>query len=178
MNIFFLVVISIIITIEILILIFKIRNKGKKNKLLKKSLYQMIETRVLEQSLKYRITSGQATLQEYSMPFLNVEFLNTKPQITYLYSLDEWITIGRAKENKICIHDGTFSRMHCKIGMIGNVLVLQDQGSANGEEIKRGLLHRVVVSGGGQEILQSGDCIQIGDYRMKIRMIYGSDAIG
>lgn len=178
MNIFYIAVIVICSVVELLMMIISIRNRKNKSKLLKKSLYQMIESRVLEQSLKYRVTSGQATLQEYSMPFLYMEFLNIKPQLNYLYSLDEWITIGRTKENKVCIHDGTFSRLHCKIGMIGNVLVLQDQCSANGEEIKRGLFKKLVVTGGGQEILQSGDCIKIGDYRMKIRIIYGSEAIG
>ena len=62
--------------------------------------------------------------------------------------------------------------------MIGNVLVLQDQGSANGTRIRRGLFKKIDVAGTRQEILESGDCMRIGDYRMKIRIIYGSEAIG
>ena len=92
--------------------------------------------------------------------------------------LDEWVTIGRNRENKVCIHDETFSRLHCKIGIINNVLILQDQGSVNGTGIYRGLLKKINVSGGQQEVLQSGDRIRIGDYQMKIKIIYGSEAMG
>ena len=84
---------------EVLLLIVKLnRNKVKKNKM-KKNLCKLIEDRVLDQSLKYRISSGQATLEETRMAFLYMEFLTTKPMITYLFALDEWITIGRSKEN-------------------------------------------------------------------------------
>lgn len=163
---------------EILFLGIYLKNSRKKKREIQKNLYKMIESRVLEQSLKYRITSGQAALQECGLPFLYMEFCNTKPRISYLFPLDEWITIGRNRENKVCIHDETFSRLHCKIGIINNVLILQDQGSVNGTGIYRGLLKKINVSGGQQEVLQSGDRIRIGDYQMKIKIIYGSEAMG
>lgn len=163
---------------EILHLLIYLRSQQKKKKNIKKNLYKMIEKRVLERALKYRITSGQAAVQEFSLPFLYIEFPDTKPQLSYLFPLDEWITIGRNKENKICIHDEMFSRLHCKIGMIDQVLLLQDQGSANGTRIRRGMFKKIDVVGGQQEVLQSGDCIKIGNYRMKLRIIYGSEAMG
>lgn len=172
------VLIAVCLIWELLFLVIYLRTKSKKNRQMKKNLYKLIEARVLEQSLKYRITSGQAALQECSMPFLYMEFLNTKPSVSYLFPLDEWVTIGRNKENKVCIHDENFSRLHCKIGMINNFLLLQDQGSANGTRIQRGVFKRIDVAGGRQEVLQSGDSIKIGNYRMKIRIIYGSEAIG
>lgn len=163
---------------EILLLGIYLKTSRKKKKEIQKNLYKMIESRVLEQSLKYRITSGQAALQECGMPFLYMEFCNTKPQISYLFPLDEWITVGRNRENKVCVHDEIFSRLHCKIGIINNVLLIQDQGSANGTRIRRGFFKKIDVVGGQQEVLQSGDRIQIGNYRMKIRVIYGSEAMG
>lgn len=178
MSIVLIILIAACLIFELLLLAVHLRSRQKKNQKIRKGLYKMIETRVLEQSLKYRITSGQAAMQECSMPFLYMEFLNTKPQIAYLFPLDEWVTIGRNKENKVCIHDETFSRLHCKIGMIDQFLLLQDQGSVNGTMIRRGFFKRIHVSEGRQEVLQSGDCIKIGNYRMKIRIIYGSEAIG
>lgn len=163
--------------IELLLLISKLnRNKVKKNKM-KKNLCKLIEDRVLDQSLKYCISSGQATLEETRMAFLYVEFLTTKPMMTYLFALDEWITIGRSKENKICIHNEQFSRLHCKIGYVKNNLILMDLGSANGVLIKRGFLKRIMVGRGEQTILESGDVIKIGQYKIKIQVIFGSDAV-
>lgn len=162
---------------EVFILVFYLKACQKKRKNIQKNLYKMIESRVLEQSLKYRITSGQAAVQECAMPFLYMEFRNTKPQISYLFPLDEWVTIGRNRENKVCVHDETFSRLHCKIGMVNQVLLLQDQGSVNGTRIQRGFFKRIDVVGGQQEALQSGDRIRIGEYRMKIKIIYGYEAM-
>ena len=163
---------------EILFFFIYMKNRQKKKKEIQKNLYKMIESRVLEQSLKYRIPSGQAAVHECGMPFLYMEFRNTKPQISYLFPLDEWVTIGRNRENKVCIHDETFSRLHCKIGIINNVLILQDQGSVNGTRIHRGIFKKFDVGGGRQEVLQSGDRIRIGDYQIKIKIIYGSEAMG
>lgn len=178
MNIFLIILIIACVLFEILLLVFYLNAEKKKNRKIRKNLYKMMEERVLEQSLKYRITSGQAAMQECENPFLYIEFVNTKPLISYLFPLDEWVTIGRNKENKVCIHDEKLSRLHCKIGMIDRVLLLQDQGSVNGSRVCRRFFQHVDVTGGKQAELQSGDCIKIGSYRMKIRIIYGSEAIG
>lgn len=178
MEIVFVIVLAGCLSVEILLLLFKLRAKAKKRNQIQKSLYKMIEERVLEQSLKYRITSAQAAMQECSRCFLYMTFENTKPEISYLFALDEWITIGRNKENKVCIHDEMFSRLHCKIGVLNEYLVLQDQGSANGTTIRRGFFKKIDVQNGKSEVLQSGDVIVIGDYRIKIEMIYGAEAIG
>ena len=162
---------------ELSFLLLYFRKKRKKKEKIRKNLYKLIETRVLEQSLKYRITSGQAAMNECSKAFLYMDFLNTKPQISYLFPLDEWITIGRNKENKVCIHNELFSRLHCKIGMINNVLLLQDQGSANGTQIRRGILKKIEVASGQQEVLLSGDCIIIGNYKIRIETVYGSEVL-
>lgn len=132
---------------------------------------------MLNRVLRCRITGGQATLEESRMAFLYVEFINTKPTITYLFALDEWITIGRSKENKICVHNEMFSRLHCKIGYIDNKLFLVDLGSAYGVILRRGLFQKIMVGRGGQEVLETGDRIIIGQYKMKIRIMYGYDAM-
>ena len=177
MTIVLIILITACVVFELLLLIIYLKKRQKKKKSIRRNLYKMIETRVLEHALKYRITSGEAAVQECAMPFLYMEFYNTKPQISYLFPLDEWITIGRNRENKVCIHDETFSRLHCKIGLINQTLLLQDQGSVNGTMIRRGFTKKIDVSGGRQELLQSGDRIEIGNYRIKLQIIYGSEAM-
>lgn len=177
MKTFLIILIAVYVIFELLLLAFYLNARRKKKEKIRKNLYKMIEERVLEQSLKYRITNGQAAMQECKSPFLYVEFVNTKPLISYLFPLDEWITIGRNKENKMCIHDEKISRLHCKVGMIDHVLLLQDQGSVNGSRICRGIFQHIDVSGGKQAELRSGDRIKIGSYRIKIRVVYGSEAI-
>lgn len=177
MEILSIILIIVCIVIELVFFLFYLRKKRKKKEKIKKSLQKLIESRVLEQSLKYRITSGQAALNECSKPFLYMEFLNTKPVISYLFPIDEWITIGRNKENKVCVHNERFSRLHCKIGMINQMLLLQDQGSANGVQLRRGFLKKIDVASGQQVALQAGDRIHIGNYRIKIEIVYGSEAL-
>lgn len=171
------ILIVVCIFVELLLLFIQLKKKKNIKDKMRKNLYKMIEERVLDQSLKYRMTSAEATMRECNSPFLYMEFLNTKPLISYLFPLDEWITIGRNKENKVCIHDEMFSRLHCKIGLINSTLLLQDQGSANGTRICRGLFKKIDVSEGRHEVLQSGDCIKIGSCRMKITIVYGSEAV-
>ena len=171
------VAVAVCAVIEVIIGIIKVnRYKVRRNKM-RKNLCKLIEERVLDQSLKYRISSGQATLEETQMAFLYVEFLNTKPMLTYLFALDEWVTIGRSKENKICIHNDQFSRLHCKIGFVDTGLYLMDLGSVNGVLIRRGLFKRIHVERGGQALLETKDVIIIGQYKIKIQVIYGADAV-
>ena len=177
MVIVFLILIAVCVVVEFVLLFIHLKKMKNKREKMRKNLYKMIEERVLDQSLKYRIARTETAMRECNSPFLYVEFLNTKPLISYLFPLDEWITIGRNKENKVCVHDEMFSRLHCKIGLINGVLILQDQGSANGVRIYRGFFKKKEVSSCGYEVLQSGDCIMIGNCRMKIRIVYGSEAI-
>lgn len=163
--------------IELILSALKLNGSRVKREKLKKNLCKLIEDRVLDHSLKHRVTSGQATLEETQMVFLYIEFLNTKPMITYLYALDEWITIGRSKENKVCIHNDQFSRLHCKIGYVNGRLVLMDLGSVNGAVIKRGWFKKISVGYGGQAVLESKDIIVIGQYKIKIQIVKGSDVV-
>lgn len=169
--------VAVCILVELLLFFIHLGKERKKKDKMRRNLYKMIEERVLDQSLKYRITNAEAAMRECNSPFLYMEFLNTKPLISYLFALDEWITIGRNKENKVCINDEMFSRLHCKIGFVNDMLLLQDQGSVNGVRICRGLFKKIDVSSGAYEMLESGDHIRIGSCRIKIKIVYGTEAI-
>lgn len=177
MVILMIILVAMCVFVELLLFVIHMQKEKKKKDKMRRNLYKLIEERVLDQALKYRITNTEAAMRECNSPFLYMEFLNTKPLISYLFPLDEWITIGRNKENKICVHDEMFSRLHCKIGLVNNVILLQDQGSVNGVRVRRGLLKKIDVSSGGYAMLESGDRIRIGNCRIKIQIVYGTEAI-
>ena len=65
----------------------------------------------------------------------------------------------------------------CKIGYVENRLVLMDLGSANGVLIRRGLFKKIAVGRGEQTVIEHGDVLKIGQYKIKIQIVYGVDAI-
>lgn len=162
---------------EIIIVLFSRKSNKKKKVIVKKELYKLMEERVLDMALKYRMTYNEAASYECQIPFLLVEFLNTRPLTEYLYGLDEWITVGRSRENKICIQDDYLSRMHCKIGFINGQLVVQDQGSKNGTIVKNRFWEKTAVYGGEPVAVRSGGRVILGDYKMKVHVVYGWEAI-
>lgn len=151
------------------------KKKQKKNRI-KKSLYKLMEQNVLGRTLRERISSEQAALEETQKLFLYVEFPDTKPLLGYVYSLDECVTIGRSRENKICIYDELLSRMHCKIRLQDGNLILQDMGTANGTGIRRGLFRKVNLRPGEQALLFSGNMIRLGGWKIRICTYYGWEA--
>lgn len=150
--------------------------RRKKGEAVRRSLYKLLEERVLVKTLQERISSEAASQEELRKIFLYVEFPDTKPLLMRLFSLNECITIGRSRENIICIRDGMLSRMHCKIYETNGYLVLQDMGTANGTKIRRGIFRTIRLDAGQQEYLCSGDRIRLGNYRMKIKIFHGWEA--
>lgn len=141
-----------------------------------KSLYKLMEERVLTKTLQNHITSEQAAVSEYQSPFLRIEFPDTKPWLANVFALDESITIGRSRENKVSIRDAELSRLHCKIALVNQNLYLQDLGSANGTAIRHGLFRKTRLAGQQTELLRDGDLILLSNYRMKLTVFYGREA--
>lgn len=161
---------------ELLILFLFSRRQKKRKKEIRKSLYKLMEERVLSKTLQNHITSEQAADMEYRSSFLEVEFLDTKPWMCCIFALDEAVTIGRSRENKISIRDDMLSRLHCKIVSINQQLYLQDMGTANGTRIRRGMWKTLKLA--PQEIvpLEDKDKIIAGNYRMRILILHGYEA--
>ena len=170
------VVLLICFAIECLFLIVQYVRTKKQKREIEKSLYKFLEERVLNLSLQHRITSEQAALSEYQKLFLCVDFLDTKPHMMHIFSLEECITIGRNQSNIICIRDSKLSRVHCKISLIQGRLYLQDLGSANGTILKRGILKKIHLTANKAEELFQEDIIVVGNYRMRIHTYYGREA--
>lgn len=171
------IILAIIAICELLIFIFWNKGKQKKNRLTKQSLYKLIEMRVLNRTLSAPISTEQAVQYEYQSPFLRIEFLDSKPWMARLFALDESISIGRSKDNMICIRGEKISRCHCRITLQDNGLFLQDLGTANGTKIRRGLFRKIVLAPNQMEEIFDGDKIIIESYRMRIAVINGIDAV-
>ncbi|MCC8151639.1 MAG: FHA domain-containing protein [Lachnospiraceae bacterium] len=152
----------------------KRRKKRKRDTF--KSIYKLMERRVLDKTLQNRITSDQAASEEYQSLFLRVEFPDTTPWVASVFALDEPVTIGRSRENKISLRDGEVSRIHCKIARVGFNLYLQDLGSANGTLLRHGLFRKCSMKAQQIESLEDGDRIVIGNFRLRIRVFYGREA--
>lgn len=172
-----LIITSIICAVGELLILFAFRYKqSNRRKKVNRSLYKLMEERVLSQTLRSHITSEEAAAVEYRSPYLCVEFLDTKPWVAYVFALDEAITIGRSRDNKISIRDDKISRLHCKIVEMNQQLYLQDLGTANGTKIKRGLFRSIRLNPQETTTLRDKDKIMIGNYRMRIRLLYGYEA--
>lgn len=172
----YIILLLLCVIVECLIFIIKYRKSEKERRLIEKSLYRFLEDRVLNLSLHHRITKEQAVALEYQKLFLCVDFMDTKPHMMHLFSLDDCVTIGRSQNNIICIRDSGLSRMHCKISLIQGKLYLQDLGSANGTIIKRGMFQQIPVCAQGIAELYQGDILRIGSYCLKINTYYGREA--
>lgn len=162
---------------ECLIWLGKAYRQKKRRREINKGIYKLIEERVLSFALKHNMTTEQATIMEYQNIFVCVELLDTKPWGAGVFALDEPITIGRNKENKLCVWDEKISRLHCKISCMNGVFYFHDLGSVKGSVIKRGLFRKIIVYPRTCEVVQNKDLIQIGDYRMKLRFIYGYEVM-
>ncbi len=161
---------------SILLFVSRRRTKARMKKT-RKSLCKLMEERVLLRTLQSNITSDEAASAEYQSLFVRIEFPDTSPWLANVFALDECITIGRSRENKITIRDDGVSRLHCKIALINSALYLQDLGSANGTRIRRNCFREIILA--GQEFcrLQDKDRIIIGNYRMRMRILYGYQAV-
>lgn len=173
MEMIWIILIALWAGLELILLLLYVRKRRAQKRKIIRSLYKLVEEQVLDRTLKERITSEQAALMEYQKPFLYVEFPDTRPLLMCLFSLDECVTIGRSRENKICIRDDMLSRFHCKISLVGGRLVLQDMMAVNGTKIRRRWFRKTELLPGQQEFLYPGDTICVGNYRMKIRIYYG-----
>lgn len=169
-------IILLCVMVESLIFLIRYRKAKKERRLIEKSLYKFLEDRVLNLSLHHRISREQAVALEYQKLFLYVDFMDTKPHMMHLFSLDDCVTIGRSQSNVICIRDPRLSRMHCKISLIQGRVYLQDLGSANGTVIKRGMFQKIPVNSQGIIELYQGDILSMGSYSLKINTYYGREA--
>lgn len=73
---------------------------------------------------------------------------------TFRIGINNTITIGRGKQNNICLHDMMSSREHAVINMVQSGMTITDKGSQNGTIVNGAPLH-------GQRPLFNHDVIKI-----------------
>jgi len=170
------IVVLVIVFIELIIVLLSLKKKNHRERLTCQNLYKLLEVRVLNRNLQNRISTEAAAQYEWQQMFVRLEFLDARPWLAYLYATDECITIGRSRENMVFIRDDLLSRMHCKIVAQNNVLYLQDMGTTNGTILKKGLFSKTVLASQEIKVLNSGDIIYVGHYRIRVKIYYGSQA--
>lgn len=168
---------GILIVSEIVICVIRLRKEKKQERDTLTSLRKFVEYEVLNMTLRNPVTNEQATDYVLGRAFLRIEFPESKSWIAYLFNLDECITIGRSRENKICIRDERLSRTHCKIYVTNGYMWLQDLGTANGTVLKKGLFRKVCLAPQETTSLEHGDVIVVGKHKMRVKIYYGHQAM-
>lgn len=170
------IIIVCFLAVELIYRLVRLSGERKSKNKRAKALRRLMERRVLDRTLREHISREQAYSEEAGKSFLCVEFPDTKPLLSYLFGLDTCVTVGRSKENMVCIHDSRISRLHAKIMNTQGGLMIQDMGTVNGTRVRRGVFGGMRIEPGRQAYLRSGDMIVMGNYRMRIRICYGWEA--
>lgn len=64
-------------------------------------------------------------------------------------------SIGRSEKNNVCVFDKKVSRVHCKVFVTGEGILLEDMGSTNGSRVNN-------VFASGKQELKTGDHLRVG----------------
>ena len=74
MVILMIILVAMCVFVELLLFVIHMQKEKKKKDKMRRNLYKLIEERVLDQALKYRITNTEAAMRECNSPFLYMEF--------------------------------------------------------------------------------------------------------
>ena len=103
--------------------------------------------------------------------FIVLKAINSRQGAKYVYSLDDSITIGRARSgNMLVMNDITVSEQHCVIFLTEGKLILRDQNSANGVVVSNGLFKKYLVADGSSIAITDGCRITIGSMTFKVSL--------
>lgn len=149
---------------------FIISSYAKKNERIK--YYQAAENIIKEKFLKLSLLNPN--IQSVRMDdiynintMLYIKNMSVKPKKGFVFDVDDKVTIGRNKNNKIILNDITVSGTHCTIFRYEGIIYLQDN-SLNGTTVKRGLLKSVFVDEICQ--LEDGDELIVGNTIFKLKL--------
>lgn len=104
--------------------------------------------------------------------------IQTKPAHTYVLdpTHDQGIFFGRDPLCEVCVNEAVVSGRHCRIFWDGRAVVLQDMGSANGTQVRRGFFHRWVLQG-NCFALRSKDRFWVGHTAFEVRPFLYDDTL-
>lgn len=145
----------------------------RKDNEIRKAIREMMQNNVMDLVIEGRGGSRERYSQNHRL-FLYLEIRNTKPEIRYLYDLEEPVFVGRdAQANQICIQDMEVSRQQGRFwASHGKVYYANEPKAGGAVKIRRGLWS--VQPGSGERFcLQTGDCLIIGIAKIKIRLFRG-----
>ena len=126
---------------------------------------------ILDHSLKNPLKNGSASAQAAGQrPMIYVK-IEGKRDCKYVFDPSKSITVGREKDCSVCVSEATVSGHHMQIFSSGLRVYARDLNSLNGIDIKRGMKHYTIQSGGSAEIVD-GDRLTIGMTTIIITIFY------
>ena len=104
--------------------------------------------------------------------------INSQIKHEYVYSLNEPVRIGRAKNgNSLILSDPVVSEYHCMIYMENGAMVFRDNNSANGTVLQIGHFKKYLINEGGTAALSDENKLIFGSMIFKVRFIRLTDMI-
>ena len=91
----------------------------------------------------------------------------------FVFDPEKGVKFGRdINESNVFINESSVSQLHCRVFSENDHVYLQDEYSANGTYLKRGLFKQYGLYDGNIIELRTGDTLIVGSSRFKICLFY------
>lgn len=152
------------ISVIAVIIIGSVLKKIRQNKIMKRldAAYELLKDEALDYALSH---SGDGKFRMDQKVMLQI--VSKKLGIDTVFDPEEKITIGRARDNMICLNSAQISAHHCAIMRENEVLFVQDLNSSNGTIVEHGA-RRYKLHNGAVRQLNSKDKIEIAGITIQI----------
>ncbi|HEX5271613.1 MAG TPA: FHA domain-containing protein, partial [Gemmataceae bacterium] len=96
--------------------------------------------------------------------------VTTGPDQGQIFSLParDFFLVGRSRANEVRLADPHVSRVHCRVEVSGDNIIVVDHDSAAGTFVNGGRV-------GGPRVLRPGDVIRVGQTELQLRVVTPDD---
>lgn len=171
-----LVLAIVLVCLAAVVTVVLLQRQQKERRLFLRAARNIVQEELLEYNLKNptRMQHLPPPARRRTMIFLRT---NANPPQRVVYDPTTPITVGRNPQTcTLYLSEPSVSLQHCCIYTYGNKVLLQNQNSANGTILQRGLFKTVCLRQNHAAPLRSGDRIRIGSFMMKVRLFLYDDA--
>lgn len=127
------IIIGIVILIAGLGIYLEQQKKKKVWKKLQSAAYEILKEEALDSALQ-----RQEEIQAFRLDKkLMLHLYHKKMGLDYVFDPEKPVTIGRGRDNVICLKNPSISSKHCEIFLHQNEVCIKDMGAMNGTRLKR-----------------------------------------
>jgi pSer/pThr/pTyr-binding forkhead associated (FHA) protein len=162
---------SSLVLIEIIVL-YIINKKNRELHTCIKAASNIARDMQLEVMLRNPYSPQAATQREPDLRnFICLKQINSQTKKQFVFSLNDPICIGRAKnKNQLILNDDLVSEYHCVIYLQKDGIYIRDLNSANGTVVSTRGSKKYMIANGASMLLQNGYKINIGTMKYVIKV--------